>query len=541
MPDGGVSGAGATGVPSYLEAGGRGWRSWLLTTDHKRIGVLYLVSVLFFFVAAMALGGVIRIQLLSPDGLIVDNGTYNRILTLHGVTMIFLFIIPGVPAILGNFMLPIMIGAEDVAFPRLNLASWYFFIGGAVIALASIAWGGPDTGWTFYVPYSVQTPTPAYLPLTAVFIIGWSSILTGLNFITTVHRLRNPRMPWSRIPLFVWNLYATSWIQVIATPVVGILALLVIAERVLGVGIFDPTKGGDPLLYEHIFWIYSHPAVYIMVLPAMGIVSDIIPAFTRRTIFGYGFMVASSLLIAFIGSLVWAHHMFTSGISDQARVVFSLLTFLVAVPTAIKVFNWVASLYGGSIDLSPPLVLALLFIAQFAIGGLTGLILGSLAPNIHLHDTAFVVAHFHYTMFGGAASAFFAGLFYWFPKMFGRMWNRKAAWTGIALFFVGFNLTYFPLFLAGVAGMPRRYAQYLPEYEPYHVASTIGSWFLIAGLLTLFANLIHGALRGPKAAANPWGGQTLEWKTSSPPPVTNFVGEPDLSRQAYDYPEVVER
>ena len=523
---------------NYLNAD-KGLVSWLTTTDHKRIGVMYLISISVFFLFAVVLGVLIRLELLQPGVQFLDAEAYNRVLTLHGMTMIFLFIIPAIPAIFGNFFLPIMIGAEDVAFPRLNLASWYFYMAGGLLALLSVFTGGPDTGWTFYVPYSYKTGANVYFPLLAAVILGWSSILTGLNFVTTVHRLRAKSITWRRTPLFVWSLYATSWVQVIATPVVGILLLLVIAEKVLGVGIFDPSKGGDPILYEHIFWIYSHPAVYIMILPAMGVVSEIIPTFARRTIFGYTFIAASSIAIAAVGSLVWAHHMFTSGMADEARIVFSFLTFLVAVPSAIKVFNWVATLYGGSIKLEPPMVLALTFIVLFSIGGFTGLMLGSLSSNIHLHGTAFVVGHFHYTMFGSAGVMFFASAYYWFPKMFGRKPSKKIAWVAILLFFIGFNLTYMLLKLAGVAGMPRRSADYLPEFTIYHHISTVGSWILVSGVFLMMGNLLWSVFKGEKVGKSPWGGMTLEWRTTSPPPTLNFHGEPDTEAGPYEYPEKV--
>ena len=526
---------------NYINAE-KGILSWLTTTDHKRIGILYLCSITFFFLFAATLGVLMRLELLSPGMQYMDSETYNRILTLHGMTMIFLFIIPAIPGIFGNFFLPIMIGAEDVSFPKLNLASWYFYMAGGTLALLSVMTGGPDTGWTFYVPYSFKTGANVFYPLLAAFILGWSSILTGLNFLTTVHRMRAKGVTWGKMPLFVWSLYATSWVQVIVTPVVGILLLLVLAERVLGVGIFDPSKGGDPILYQHLFWIYSHPAVYIRVLPAMGVVSEIIPTFARRTIFGYKFIAVSSIAIAAIGSLVWAHHMFTSGMADEARIIFSFLTFFVAVPSAVKIFNWLATLYGGSIALEPPMVLTLAFILIFSVGGLTGLILGALSTNIHLHDTAFVVGHFHYTMFGSGGIMFLAASHYWFPKMFGRMYNRNVAYVSILLFVIGFNVTYMPLMFAGVAGMPRRYADYLPEFETYHAISTTGSWILYAGILLMVGNLGYSVFKGKKTdKENPWGGKTLEWRTPTPPPTLNFDGEPDTSIGPYDYPVEVER
>ncbi len=514
--------------------------SWIFTTDHKRIGLLYLVGMTVFFWVGVTLGFLMKLEMLTPGKTIVDAQTYNTFFTLHGVIMIFLFIIPGIPAVFGNFFLPIMIGAYDVAFPRLNLFSWWLYMFGGIFAVVALfLQGGPiDTGWTFYVPYSIRTTTNVILPLIGAFVLGFSSILTGLNFITTIHRLRAPGMTFFRMPLFVWALYATAWIQVVATPVVGITILLVIVERVFHVGIFDPAMGGDPLLFQHLFWIYSHPAVYIMILPAMGVVSEIIPTFARRTIFGYKAIAFSSLAIAFIGYFVWAHHMFSSGISDTSRMVFSLLTFLVAVPSGVKVFNWVATLYKGSIELRAPLLYVMMFIFLFSIGGLTGLVLGSLATDVHVTDTYFVVAHFHYVMFGGTVIIFFAALHYWLPKMFGKMYSEKVAIWAAPLIFVGFNMLYFTMFILGYKGMPRRYWSYLPEYQTLHIISTVGSWILVLGLMIMFANLIYSLFKGKPATANPWGGITLEWQVPSPPPVENFEKIPTITHGAYDYEHI---
>ena len=441
----------------WNDTGRTGITSWIFSTDHKRIGFLYFYSVFTFFLIAVTLGVLIRIELMAPGRTIMGPQTYNAVFTVHGVLMIFLFIIPGFPGVFGNLIMPLQIGARDVIFPRLNLLSWWLYIVGAAVIVTSLFTGGgpPDTGWTFYVPFSAKTGTNVSLAVFGVFIVGFSSILTGLNFVTTIHRMRAPGMTWGRLPLFVWSIYATSWIQILATPVLGITLALILAERLLGTGLFDPTRGGDPIMFQHLFWIYSHPAVYIMILPGMGVVSEIFPVFSRKPIFGYKMIAFSSLAIAAAGSLVWAHHMFTSGMSDTAVFVFSFLTFVVAIPSAIKVFNWVSTLYRGSISLEAPMLFALSFILLFSIGGLTGLILGAAATDIHVHDTQFVVGHFHYVIFGGAGFAFFGALHYWLPKFYGRRYAEKPAVVAWVLMFIGFNLLYFSMIILGLQGMPR--------------------------------------------------------------------------------------
>ncbi|MBK8791918.1 MAG: cbb3-type cytochrome c oxidase subunit I [Holophaga sp.] len=512
-----------TAQPSFLENTGsrKGILAWILSTDHKRVGLLYLYSMVSFFFVGVTIGVIMRLVQLTTFQHLVTAQTYNALFTLHGVIMIFLFVVPGLPAVFGNFFLPILIGAKDVAFPRLNLASWYFFMIGATLAILSLFTGGgaPDTGWTFYAPFSIKTGTNISLAVFGAFILGFSSMLTGINFITTIHRLRAPGMTWFRMPLMSWALYSTSWIQLLATPILAITLVLVILERFFGIGIFDPAKGGDPLLYQHLFWIYSHPAVYIMILPAMGAISEILPTFCKRPIFGYKAIAYSSMSIAAVGSLVWAHHMFTSGMSNVAQMVFSLLTMIVAVPSAIKVFNWVSTLYKGAIDFQPPLFFALSFIFLFCIGGLTGVMQGALAINIHIHDTYFIVGHFHYVMFGGTGFAFFAALLYWFPKMFGKMYSKKAIYASWFPMFIGFNMLYFGMMILGMMGMPRRYYVHLPQFHWMHVFATVGSWFLALGLLGFFGTLLYAIFKGEKAEDNPWGGVTLEWTIPSPPPL----------------------
>jgi cytochrome c oxidase subunit 1 len=512
----------------------RGWRSWAFTLDHKRIGAMYLWTTTVFFLIGGVFALMLRLELLSPQARYFSNHTYNVFFTLHGAMMIFLFIIPAIPSGLGNFFIPLHIGARDVAFPRLNLASYWVFAAGFLVIIGSLV-APMDTGWTFYTPYSAKSAAAVTTLSLGIFLIGMSSILTGLNFIVTIHKMRAPGMTWHRLPLFIWGMYATSIIQVVATPVVGVTFLLLAAERVLGVGFFDPSKGGDPVLFQHFFWFYSHPVVYVMILPAMGIISEVIPVFSRKPIFGYNAIAYSSLAIAFIGFLVWGHHMFTSGMSPLANAIFSFLTFFVAIPTAVKVFNWIATLYKGSITFESPMLYALTFIFLFIVGGLTGPFLGAMATNVQLHDTYFVVAHFHYTMMGGTVMGFFAGLHYWFPKMTGKMLNEKVARAAWALVFVGFNVTFFTMFVVGTRGMPRRYAEYLPKFHAENVISTIGSVVLAAGILLMCWNFLQGLRKGAPAPANPWRALSLEWKAASPPDTENFHEIPVVTEWPYGY------
>ncbi|MFN3325190.1 MAG: cytochrome c oxidase subunit I [Bryobacteraceae bacterium] len=513
----------------------KGLKSWLFTLDHKRIGVMYLVMIMTAFFLGGFFALLVRLELLTPKETIMSAEMYNRAFTLHGAIMVFLFIIPSVPAALGNFVLPLMIGAKDVAFPRLNLASFHIYLVGATMALLAMVFGGVDTGWTFYTPYSTTTDGPVTLIVLAVFVLGFSSIFTGLNFIATIHKLRAPGMGWFDMPLFCWGMYATSLIQVLATPVLGITLVLLVMERAFQIGIFDARIGGDPVLFQHFFWFYSHPAVYIMILPGMAIISEIIPTFSKKTIFGYRGIAFSSVAIALIGFFVWGHHMFISGQSILATAVFSFLTFLVAIPSAIKVFNWVSTMYRGSITLEAPMLYGISFLLLFAIGGLTGIFLGALSTDVHLHDTYFVVAHFHYVMMGGTVIAFLGGLHYWWPKMFGRMYNERMAAIACALVFIGFNVTFMTQFVLGSQGMPRRYYNYLDQFQPLHAFSTFGSWILGAGLFMVLCYLLATFRKPMDAVANPWGSKTMEWETASPPITHNFEGTPVLQHGPYDY------
>ena len=514
---------------------GRGVLSWLLTLDHKRIGVMYLVAVLTSFLFGGIFALLVRAHLWSPEGAVMTQDQYNQAFTLHGAIMVFLVIIPSIPAALGNFVLPIMLGAKDVAFPRLNLMSFYLWLIGAIFFIVALFSGGLDTGWTFYTPYSTTTETGGVVSaLMGVFILGFSSIFTGMNFVVTIHRLRPPGMTWFRMPLFLWSLYATALIQVLATPVLGITVLLLVVERLFGIGIFDPALGGDPVLYQHFFWFYSHPAVYIMILPAMGIISELISINAHREIFGYKFIAYSSIAIAVFSFLVWGHHMFTSGQSGLVNVIFSLITFSVAIPSAVKIFNWLATLYKGNISYTTPMIYALQFLFIFTIGGLTGLHLGTLATDIHLHDTYFVVAHFHYVMMGSALIAFIGGIHHWWPKMTGRMYSEQLGRFASLLVFIGFNMTFFVQFVMGSKGMPRRYATYLPEFEIYHKISTIGSFILGLGFFVIAFYLIKSLISGRRASSNPWGGRSLEWQCTSPPPHHNFDEAPTVGN-CYDF------
>jgi cytochrome c oxidase subunit 1 len=513
----------------------RGFLSWALTLDHKRIGVMYLVSVLASFFVGGLFALLLRTELLTPGPTITASADlYNQFFTLHGAIMVFLVIIPSVPAALGNFVLPIMLGAKDVAFPRLNLFSYYLWVIGALCVVFSLFMGGLDTGWTFYTPYSTTTTTAVIPVVTGAFILGFSSIFTGLNFIVTIHKLRPPGMTWFRMPLFLWSLYATAVLQVLATPVLGITLLLLIVERVMHVGIFTADLGGDPVLFQHFFWFYSHPAVYIMILPGMGIISELIAVHSHRHIFGYRFIAFSSVAIAIFGFLVWGHHMFVSGQSPLMSLIFSAITFSVAIPSAVKVFNWLATMYKGSISFNTPMLYALAFLFLFSIGGLTGLFLGTLSVDVHLHDTYFVVAHFHYVMMGSALIAMIGGLHHWWPKMTGRMYNENLGRWACLLVFIGFNITFFTQFMLGSQGMPRRYYDYQPEFQSYHVISTVGSYIMAAGFFLTLFYLLHSLFRGERAPANPWGGRSLEWQCTSPPPHDNFSETPTVG-DCYDF------
>jgi cytochrome c oxidase subunit 1 len=512
----------------------KGFLSWILTLDHKRIGVMYLCSVLIAFAVGGLFALLVRTELWSPGHTIVDADTYNQLFTLHGAIMVFLVIIPGVPAALGNIIMPLQLGAKDVAFPRLNLFSYHLWLIGAALMLTSLVVNAVDTGWTFYAPYSTTTATAVTPAAFGAFVLGFSSIFTGLNFIVTIHKMRPPGMTFFRMPLFVWALYATALIQVLATPVIGITLLMMIVERTFGIGIFDPALGGDPVLFQHFFWFYSHPAVYIMIVPAFGVISEIIPVFSRKRMFGYKFIAISSLAIAFLGFLVWGHHMFVSGQSVLAGTIFSAITFLIAVPTAIKVFNWIATMYKGVIHVETPMLYALAFLWVFTIGGLTGIFLAVMSVDVHLHDTYFVVAHFHYVMMGGAITALMGGIHYWWPKAFGRTYNEKLGQIAATLVFIGLNVTFFPQFVLGTRGMPRRYYNYLPEFQGLHQLSTIGAFILGSGFLLTATYLISSLKKKADAPANPWGGTTLEWLTTSPPPYYNFHTPPDVVQGPYD-------
>ena len=512
--------------------------SWLLTGDHKRIAVLYLISITFFFFLGSVAAGLIRLELTSPQGTLMTSETYNKMFSAHGIIMIFFFLIPSVPAVLGNFALPIMIGARDLAFPRLNLLSWYLYMLGGACMLAGLLMGGVDTGWTFYTPYSsLYSNSQVTITIVGAFIAGFSSIATGLNFIVTVHKMRAPGLTWFRLPLFVWAQYATSVIIMLGTPVVAITLALVVVERAFGVGVFSPELGGDPVLFQHMFWFYSHPAVYIMLLPGMGVISELIACFSRRRIFGYEFVAMSSLAIAGLGFVVWGHHMFVSSQSMYQGIVFSFLSFLVAVPSAVKVFNWSATMYKGSIHFNTPMIYALGFIGLFVIGGLTGLYLASLSTDVHLTGTYFVVAHFHYVMVGGTLMAFLGGLHFWWPKMFGRMYSDAWGKVNAVIVFLGFNLTFFPQFIVGYLGMPRRWHYYYfePDWQIWHILSTAGASFLAIGLIIPAFYLTASLRNGPKAGPNPWGAKGLEWETDSPPPTYNFYETPVVTEEAYDY------
>jgi cytochrome c oxidase subunit 1 len=516
-------------------------RSWLLTTDHKRIAILYFVSITFFFFIGGIAAALMRYNLIIPEGAIASAETYNRLFTMHGVIMVWFFLVPSIPVTLGNFVAPLMLGARDLAFPRVNLLSWYLFILGGAVTLYALIIGGADTGWTFYTPLSTEQALGHVVPVViGIFISGFSSIATGLNFIVTIHQLRPPGMGWYRLPLFLWSLYSTSVIMVLATPVLAMTLLLVAFERIFHVGVFDPRVGGDPLLFQHLFWFYSHPAVYIMILPGMGVVSEIVPTFSHKRIFGYKFIAWSSVAIALIGFFVWGHHMFVAGQSVYASVLFSLLSYLVAVPSAIKVFNWLGTMHKGFIRFDAPMLYAMAFIGLFTMGGLTGLFVAALAADVHLTQTYFVVAHFHYIMVGGMVSAYFGGLHYWWPKITGRMYPEMWARMAALFVFAGFNLTFFPQFILGYLGMPRRYHSYPPEFQVLNVLSSAGATILAIAYLLPLAYLAWSLFQGKRAPRNPWDATGLEWRTASPPASNNFVATPEIAEEPYSYPPLTE-
>ena len=523
--------------PSYL-TDGHTLKSWLLTVDHKRIAILYLAAITVFFAVGGLLALLIRAELFTPKGDMFDSDTYNKLFTLHGIVMIFFFLIPSIPATLGNFLIPLMIGTKDVAFPKINLLSWYVYMTGGSMAVLVILLGGVDTGWTLYPPFSsTYSNTNVALTAMAAFVTGFSSILTGLNFMVTIHKMRAPGMTWFRLPLFIWAHYATSLVMLLGTPVIAITVLTMAIERVFHVGIFDPAAGGDPVLFQHMFWFYSHPAVYIMILPGMGVISEVIACFTRKRIFGYPFVAMSSLGIAVIGFIVWGHHMYVTGQSTYANIVFSILTYLVAVPSAIKVFNWTATMYKGSVSMDTPMVYAMCFMGLFLIGGLTGLFCANLGLDVHIHDTYFIIAHFHYVMVGSAMFAYLAGLHFWFPKITGRMYPEGPGKFGAIVIFVGFNMTFFPQFILGYLGMPRRYHFYPEEWQVLNVLSSAGAMVLGGGILISMLNLGWAIIAGAKAAANPWQAKGLEWEQASSPPITaNFETTPVVTEEAYNYP-----
>ncbi|MCC6393071.1 MAG: cbb3-type cytochrome c oxidase subunit I [Bryobacterales bacterium] len=523
---------------NYL-TNGWSWKSWLLTTDHKRIAILYLISITFFFLLGGAFAAAIRLELLTPQGDLFEAQTYNKLFTMHGVIMIFFFLIPSVPATLGNFLIPIMVGAKDLAFPKINLLSWYLYMIGGLLGIYAAVSGGVDTGWTFYTPYSsTYSNTAVIATAMGAFVGGFSSILTGLNFIVTIHKMRAPGLTWGRLPLFVWAHYATSIIQLLGTPVVAITLVLMMLERAFRIGFFDPALGGDPVLFQHLFWFYSHPAVYIMILPGMGVISEVVTCFSKKAVFGYPFVAGSSLAIAILSFFVWGHHMFVAGQSTYASLVFSLLSFAVAVPSAVKVFNWTATMYKGSISWDTPMLYAMAFIGLFTIGGVTGVMCATMGIDIHIHDTYFIVAHFHYVMVGGMLTAFLAGVHFWWPKMTGRMYNDTWGRIAAGLVFIGFNLTFFPQFIMGWQGMPRRYHAYPEEFQSLHVLSTAGASVLGVGYLIPMVYLMYSVFKGPRVTVpSPFGAKGLEWTIPCPPPTENFFAPPVVREAVYAYAE----
>jgi cytochrome c oxidase subunit 1 len=525
-----------SGIAGHIHPEPQGFvRRYVFSIDHKIIGIQYLITAWVFFILAGLLAETIRTQLLNANGGFVTPQTYNEVYSIHGSAMVWLVVIPMLTGGFGNLIFPIQIGARDVAFPWLNMLSFWIFPVAGLMLFSSFLMGAPTAGWTEYPPISLQGAAGTTMWAAAIFLVGVSSTLTGINFVVTLVKMRAPGMTFTRMPLFCWGQFATAPLLMIATTALAAALAALFMERVFGVPFFDPTKGGAPVLWQHMFWFYSHPAVYIMVLPAFGIVSEVLPTFARKPIFGYKLIAFSSMAIALAGFMVWAHHMFTSGLAPYLQLPFMILTFVIGIPTGIKIFSWTATLWGGKIHLTTAMLFAIGFVALFTCGGITGIFLAAVPYDLNVHGTYFVVAHFHYVLVGGSLMGIFAGMYYWFPKMSGRLLNETLGKIHFWLFFIGFNGTFMPMHWLGVEGMPRWVATYDPQFEFWNRFASVSSYVMGIGILVFFVNVIWSARAGKKSGPNPWGGRTLEWMVPSPPHYYNFKRIPTVYGLPYDF------
>ncbi len=526
------------GIAEHIHPEPQGFvRKYVFSLDHKIIGIQYIITAFVFFVLAGCLAEIIRIQLMHANGGFVTANTYDEVYSIHGSAMVWLVIIPMLTGGFGNFVMPVQLGARDVAFPWLNMISFWLFPVAGLMLFSSFLMGAPVAGWTEYPPMSLQGGAGTSMWCAAIFLVGVSSTLTGINFLVTILKMRAPGMTFTRMPLFCWGQLATAPLLMIATTALAAALAALFMERQFGVPFYDPTKGGSPVLWQHMFWFYSHPAVYIMILPAFGIMSEVISVFSRKPVFGYRMIAFSSAAIALAGFMVWAHHMFTSGIAPYMQLPFMVLTFAIAVPTGIKIFSWLATMWGGKIHLTTSMLFALGFLVLFTFGGISGVFLAAIPFDLHVHGTYFIPAHLHFVLVGGSLMGIFSGMYYWFPKMTGRYLSEFWGRVHFALFVIGFLGTFLPMHWLGAEGMPRRVASYDPQFQWVNQLESIFSFIMTAAILIFFVNMLYCIRNGKKAGHNPWGARTLEWQIPSPPPYYNFKHIPSVFGLPYDFTE----